>query len=145
VAWPASFAQRQNKKLPIVWEVLCGSSKLLEDMRDFVARFALCSFFSPQFCSSLARLNSWYILKPVVAFNRYLRPFGQSTAQWRMTDLLHDPRSRPKPENTNSRYSMDDFSTNALGPTVYPLAFLTTSRIIFLTRQKSSPSSKITS
>ena len=112
MAWPASFAQRQNKKLPIVWEVLCGSSKLLEDMRDFVARFALCSFFSPQFCSSLARLNSWYILKPVVAFNRYLRPFGQSTAQWRMTDLLHDPCPRPKPENTNSRYSVGYFTTS---------------------------------
>ena len=94
-----------NKKLPR-GEVLCGSNKLLEDRRDFVARFALGSFFSPQFCSSLARLNSWYILKPVVAFNRYLRPFGQSTAQWRMTDLLHDPRSRPKPKNTNSRYSV---------------------------------------
>ena len=112
--WPAgSFAQRQNKKLP-KWEVLCGSNKLLEDRQDFVACFALCSFFSPQFCSSLARLNSWYIRKPVVAFNRYLRPFGRSTAQWRMTDLLHDPRFQPKPENTNSRYSTDDFSTTLL-------------------------------
>ena len=26
-------------------------------------------------------VGSWYTRKPVVAFHRYLRPFGQSTAQ----------------------------------------------------------------
>ena len=56
--------------------------------------------------------GSWYTREPVVAFHRYLRPLGQSTAQRRMTDLSHDPRFRPKPKNTNSRYSADDFITD---------------------------------
>ena len=97
----------RNKKLP-QRGAFCQSSQVLEDRRDFVARFAL---------RSPPTRGSWYILKPVVAFHRYLRPFGQSTAQRRMTDLLHDPRFRLKPENTNSRYSTNYFITSALGDT----------------------------
>jgi len=80
-----------------VWEVFCWNSQVLGVSQDFVARLIL---------RSPPARGSWYILKPVVAFNRYLRPLGQSTAQWRMTDLSHDPRFQPKPENTNSRYSV---------------------------------------
>ena len=94
----------RNKKLP-QRGAFCQSSQVLEDRQDFVACFAL---------RSPPTRGSWYIRKPVIAFHRYLRPFGQSTAQWRMTDLLHDPRSQPKPKNTNSRGALGRGRTSNL-------------------------------
>src|SRR3989338_5710229 len=84
----------RNKKLP-QRGAFCQSSQVLEDRQDFVACFAL---------RSPPTRGSWYILKPVVAFHRYLRPFGQSTAQWRMTDLLHNPCYQLASINTDSHY-----------------------------------------
>ena len=93
--WMGDWEIARGQKTPQTG-VLCWNSQVLEDRQDFVACFAL---------RSPPTRGSRYIRKPVVAFYRYLRPLGQSTAQWRMTFLLHDPRSWPMPENTNSRYS----------------------------------------
>lgn len=106
--------------LTIIWQqktptmgVLCGSSKREVTLLRLPAltdapRSPVVSRYKANLQQGHARLNSWYIRKPVIAFYRTLHPTGQihrTLGGWRTYRTI--PVFSTALKNTNSHYSKE--------------------------------------
>lgn len=110
---PSIFARRPGKQKTPSLGVLCGSSRVLEGRKDFVACLIPRSPSGPQLCSSRAWPDSRCTRKPRLLLTAP-SPFRAIHRTKADGGLIPQPCHRRKPMNTNSHYSDLTISDSAL-------------------------------